>query len=160
MLIFVLKSISMSHFIDITNRHELGRLLSFLKPDTMPLWGNMTAQHMVEHLITEIEYTNGKRSFVFDIPAEEAEASKRIWIFTDLEIPHNLVLSPPQTEYRYPDLNTAKQQLLSELDALDNHFETSHRTENHGAYGALNYAEWLNWLGKHFTHHLKQFGLI
>ena len=150
----------MSQFIDITNRLKLGRLLSMLTHDTSPHWGNMTAQYMVEHLIAEVEYTNGKRSFVFDVPAEEAAASKKRWIFTDLEIPHNLILSPPQTDYRYFDLDTAVQQLLIELDDFDKHFEAPHRTENHGAYGALDYAEWLNWLGKHFTHHFKQFGLI
>ena len=37
--------------------------LNLLKPDQKPVWGKMSAQHMVEHLILAVKMGNGKLKF-------------------------------------------------------------------------------------------------
>ena len=150
----------MSRFIDITNRQQLNESLQSLKEDTVPLWGKMKSQQMIEHLIGDVEYTNGKKIFICELPAEEADRNKQKWIYTDVEIPKNLVLGPLPDVYRFASLEAATGQLLKELDDFDTHFKTPGTTADQLAYGPMDDKEWQIWHGKHFTHHFKQFGLI
>jgi oxepin-CoA hydrolase/3-oxo-5,6-dehydrosuberyl-CoA semialdehyde dehydrogenase len=149
----------MNQFIDISDRKYLYNLLSALNAGTKPLWGKMNAQQMVEHLVQQIEYCNGKKITTCDLPTEEAAREKEKWIYTDIEIPKNLVLGP-LPELRYSNLETAISQLLEELNDFEEYFKVPGITSIHAGYGAMNYHEWLIWHGKHFTHHFRQFGLL
>ncbi|MBK0380613.1 DUF1569 domain-containing protein [Mucilaginibacter segetis] len=150
----------MNQFIDITDRAALLNLLSRLKPDTLPLWGKMTPQQMVEHMIRQVRFTNGKLKSTLDVPLAEAAKSKQLWIYTDAQIPRNVVLGTLPPQYEYADICDAINQLMQELDAFNTYFKTPDATAIHGGFGALTHDEWLVWHNKHFTHHLKQFGLI
>nr|WP_294941417.1 hypothetical protein [uncultured Mucilaginibacter sp.] len=150
----------MSKFIDINDRSALRDALAKLSAATKPVWGKMTARQMVEHLIEQVEYTNGKKTATLDVPPEDAEKGKQAWVYSDIEIPRNVFLKVLSIDYLYPSLQTAIEQLFKELEGFDNYFRTSGATIIHGGFGPLNHAEWLIWHGKHFTHHLKQFGLI
>jgi hypothetical protein len=46
--------------IDINKRDELFTTLYTLREDQQPIFGLMTAQHMVEHLIWSVTFCNGK----------------------------------------------------------------------------------------------------
>jgi oxepin-CoA hydrolase/3-oxo-5,6-dehydrosuberyl-CoA semialdehyde dehydrogenase len=50
-----------------------------LKPETKPQWGKMTAQHMVEHLITAVQISNGKVHFNCFNPPEKLPALRRFF---------------------------------------------------------------------------------
>ncbi|HEY4323037.1 MAG TPA: hypothetical protein VGN20_03600 [Mucilaginibacter sp.] len=150
----------MTRFVDITDRKKLNSLLQKLNVHTKPLWGKMNAQHMVEHMVQQIEYSNGKKATTCDIPAEEAAREKEKWIYTDAEIPKNLILGPLPENFRYANLETAITQLMKELDDFEEYFKESGITSIHAGYGPMNYKEWLIWHGKHFTHHFRQFGLL
>lgn len=67
----------MNRFIDIANRAELRNIFSALKPDTIPLWGKMSPRQMVEHLINQVRYTNGKLIPTCDVPEDEAYRRKQ-----------------------------------------------------------------------------------
>jgi hypothetical protein len=71
-----------------------------------------------------------------------------------------LVLGPLPAANEYPDLHTAIEQLMLELEDFDRYFKPAGIVVNHGGYGPMDYNEWLIWHGKHLAHHLKQFGLI
>ena len=146
--------------VDITNRTKLKRLLLSLKPDTTPLWGKMKPQQMVEHLIVQVQYTNGKLIPYCERPADEAYKAKQEMIYTDAEIPQNIVLETLPENFIYTDIPTAVQQLIIELDTFDAYFKKPGTMAIHGGFGPMKYQEWINWHGKHFIHHFKQFGLL
>jgi len=146
--------------VDITNRNQLRGLLQKLEPGTVPFWGKMNARQMVEHLVDQIEYTNGKKIPYCYFPADEAERAKRQMFLTNPDIPKNLFLSHLPEHFVYTSLEAAIEQFILELDAFDEYFNPPGATAIHGAYGPMNYEEWIFWHNKHFTHHFKQFGLI
>jgi hypothetical protein len=149
----------MNQFIDITDREEMRKAFAKLNADTTPIWGSMTAQQMVEHMIDQVEYTNGKKTPTLDVDIEDAAKSKQLWIYTDATIPKNIILGV-LPKYIHPGLAVAIDQLFIDLDIFDGHFKQPGHTEIHGGFGPMDYKEWLIWHGKHFTHHLKQFNLI
>ncbi|GAA3944284.1 DUF1569 domain-containing protein [Chitinophaga oryziterrae] len=146
-------------FIDINNRKELLRLFQCLTPDAVPLWGKMNPQEMVEHLTDQVEYTNGTKIPTCDKPAEEAYESKLRMLKSNKELPKNVFLGELPALI-YPDIETAVHQLMVALDDFDAYFKIPGNTAIHGGFGPMDYNEWLIWHGRHFTHHLKQFGLI
>lgn len=150
----------MSRSIDINNRIELKRLLLTLDVNTMPLWGKMRPRQMVEHLVDQVQWTNGKKIATCDRPAEEAARARQLMIYTDTDIPKNIFLEDLPDDYLYADIETAINRLMTELDDFDEYFEQPGRIAIHGGFGPMNYNEWLIWHGKHFGHHLMQFGLI
>ncbi|MFB9843447.1 DUF1569 domain-containing protein [Mucilaginibacter ginsenosidivorans] len=150
----------MSRSIDINKRTELKRLLLTLDVKAIPLWGKMTPRQMVEHLVDQVQWTNGKKTATCDRPAEEAERARQLMIYTDRDIPRNIFLEDLPDEYLYPDMETAINQLMTELDDFDEYFKKPGRIAIHGGFGPMNYDEWLIWHGKHFGHHLMQFALM
>jgi hypothetical protein len=146
--------------IDINNRELLKELLSSLHPDAKPLWGAMEPQQMVEHLITNVRYTNGKQTGTCDRPADAVEKSKNNGIYTDSRIPKNVILGSLPIHYEYDNLQEAIDQLMVELEDFDQYFETPGAVAIHGGFGPLDYYEWQVWHSKHFSHHLVQFGLL
>jgi len=151
----------MNESINITDRTKLRNLLLSLDLNTIPLWGKMNARQMIEHLVEEVKWANGKKTCTCDRTEEEAAKSKQVMIYTDAPIPKNVVLEELPKEFLYPDKETAINQLMIELDDLDHHFkQPGIITTMHGGFGPLNYQEWLIWHSKHFTHHLRQFKLL
>ena len=150
----------MAFTIDISDRQQVHSLLLLLQPETRPLWGSFTAQHMVEHLVEQVEYTNGKKTGTCDRPPEEAEKAKQIGVYTDAQIPKNIVLDPPPVGFRYPNISTAIIQLMQELSDFDVYFQDPAATSVHGGFGPMTGPEWRIWHSKHFTHHFRQFGLL
>ena len=150
----------MAFTIDISDRQQVHSLLLLLQPETRPLWGSFTAQHMVEHLVEQVEYTNGKKTGPCDRPPEEAEKAKQIGVYTDAQIPKNIVLDPPPVGFRYPNISTAITQLMQELSDFDVYFQDPAATSVHGGFGPMTGPEWRIWHSKHFTHHFRQFGLL
>lgn len=150
----------MNQFFDINNRELLKELLYSLNPDAKPLWGQMTPQQMVEHLINQVQYTNGKKTGTCERSADEAAISKAKGIYTDRRIPKNVVLGPLPDHYEYDSLQAAISQLMRELYVFDQYFSAPGAIAIHGGFGPMDYSEWQIWHNKHFTHHLIQFGLL
>ena len=142
------------------NRTYLESLFLKLQADTPAFWGKMTAQQMVEHLIDQVQYTNGKMVPYCEVTDQEAYEAKQIYIYSNTELSRNVVFGTALNELLHSDLTTAIQQLMLELHDFDRYFDEPGKTEIHGAFGPLTYQEWLIWHSKHFYHHLKQFGLI
>lgn len=150
----------MNHFLNINNRQQIKSLLLSLKADAVPLWGKMQAQQMIEHLVDQVQYTNGTKVPTCDVPQEEAHKRKQRAIYTDAEIPKNVVLGALPEYLEYESMEVAINQLMAELEEFDQYFKEPDRTVLHGGFGPMNYHEWQIWHGKHFTHHFKQFGLF
>jgi len=145
---------------DILDKEQMKASLSALAADTVPLWGKMKPQQMVEHMIESLEYTNGKKVCACDRPANEAEAAKQLRLHPDFVIPQNVNLGPLPESYRFASLDKASKQLLQELDDFDGYFNAYGVKSVHFAFGPMDREEWLIWHGKHFAHHFRQFGLL
>ncbi|TWR27644.1 hypothetical protein FPZ42_00060 [Mucilaginibacter achroorhodeus] len=147
--------------VDVTDIDGVQQWLKKLTPVSLPLWGNMTAQQMVEHMINEVQYTNGVKTPIdIGLPPDFKE-QKKLWVYTDEPIPRNVVLGQLPDKYTYPNLETAKWQLLVEIENFHQHHNVNPGIEIlHGGFGMMTYNEWIKWHNKHFTHHFKQFGLI
>ena len=138
-------------------------ILDNLKTETKPLWGKMSAQHMVEHLIFAVQMGNGKLFLECFNPPEKLPLLKRI-LMSNKPLPKlfvNPVIGSDLMELKYHNLEEAKSNLRKEADDYYSYFE-----KNPGAklvnvtFGELNFAEWEVFHKKHFTHHLNQFGLL
>lgn len=60
------------------NREHLERLLLKLEKDSLPIWGKMTAQQMAEHLIDQVQYTNGKKIPYCEVTEQEAYKARQL----------------------------------------------------------------------------------
>jgi hypothetical protein len=146
--------------IDITDRKKLNELLKKLKADTTPRWGTLHAQRMIEHLVDQVDYSNGNLPSYLDIDPQEAEKLKRSRVLSDFMLPQNAKGPDIPTQLKYQNLSTAIDALNRALDDFEKYFLTKERTTIHGGFGPMNKDEWIIWHGKHFTHHFTQFGLI
>jgi hypothetical protein len=122
----------------------------------------MNARQMIEHLVETMEYTNGKKIAVLETTAEIAAQEKLAKVRDDFEIPKNVRGPLPDNSgiIIFKDLATAISELIKEADRFEDYFRIPGQTSVHGAFGPLNYQEWILWHGKHFGHHFKQFGLL
>ena len=137
--------------------------LENLKSGTQPQWGKMTAQHMVEHLITAVQMSNGQLHFDCFNPPEKLPALKR-FLMSERPLPHNFVnpvIGPDILQLQYPDIEEAKKILKSEINDYHSFFELNAEAKpTNVTFGELNKDEWDQFHKKHFTHHLTQFNLL
>lgn len=152
-------------FINIADRNNVFDLLSKLSPDTIPAFGTLTPQHMIEHLIVTIRYSNVKINRQLTLDEARANQAKAVLIYTDTELPKGFKspLMPKEglPPLEFDNLTDAIRNLNEELEKLEHYFiENPEETTTNPFMGELQYKEWLVFHGKHFTHHFKQFGLI
>ena len=139
-------------------------LLENLKKNTKSLWGKMTPQHMVEHLILAVQSSNGKLSIEeLMTPPEKLDIMKR-FLMSSRALPQNFVntvIGEGLKSLIYKDLETAKLKLNEELEDFEKYFQENPESRpTNATFGPLNKEEWIQFHTKHFTHHLKQVGLI
>ncbi len=134
-----------------------------LAPDTQPVWGEMTPQHMVEHLIMIVRVSNGKIEGKAAYDGRRQKVMKR-FLQSDKPMPRqftNPLIGPDLKPLMFKDLATAKRELAGELYDFSNYFdENPNARPVNPTFGPLNREEWIRFHHKHFTHHLKQFGLL
>lgn len=135
--------------------------LRTLEPSAAPLWGSMNAQQMVEHLSIVTRVSNGKWKAKLLTPPEKLERF-RTFLFSDQPMPQNFKAPflDDSTPLRNSNINEAIIELEGELKDFHKHFEEAGRVETHPIFGELNYENWIHFHHKHFSHHLKQFGLM
>ena len=134
--------------VDITNRSELNSLLDSLNENTVPKWGSLKPQNMVEHLAKTMQFTNGKKEIAQRTTEEEGLKIKQAFIYSDAEMSMGLKspLLPAEglVPFEFPSLDEAKQHLNKELDD----FETYHANHPDALFvqprlGKLNYIVWI-----------------
>ncbi len=139
-------------------------LLEGLTPETKPLWGIMTAQHVLEHLKLTIHGSVGKIKLPL-LQAEEKVPRSYAFLMSDKPLFRNVKLpftsndKPPPLHYA--NFEEAKAKLLAEIPKFYAYYQEEPEARNmHPFFGNLNFEEWQVFHYKHFTHHLTQFGLI
>ena len=139
-------------------------LLTDLSTETKAIWGTMTPQLMVEHLVLAVQSSNGKYPInEFITPPEKLNVMKR-FLLSSRPLPRNFtntIIGEGLKPLVYSDLDSAKEELLKEINDFHKYFEAIPEAKPINAtFGPLNYEEWIVFHNKHFTHHLTQFGLL
>lgn len=133
-----------------------------LDASTKPLWGNMSAQRMVEHLTDGINMSRGIGDHQLTVPAEKAEQLKQ-FLHTDKPMAQNIQVpfALPNTALRNADLDDAIDEFtITWVDYEEEQELEPEKQAIHPFYGNLTREEWLKVHAKHFKHHFKQFGLM
>lgn len=138
--------------------------LDKLSEQTKPLWGIMTPQHMIEHLIAAVQMSNGKVEFKECMnPEKKLPVLKKI-LMSPRPLPKNFVntvIGEGLKPLLLPNLDNAKKNLKEELNNFYKYFESNPSAKPlNPTFGPLNKEEWAQFHKKHFTHHFTQFGLI
>ncbi len=138
-------------------------LLNKLNPQQKALWGKMTPQHMVEHLILAVQMSNGKLKLECFNPPEKIPTLKR-FLMSNRPMPKgfvNPVIGPDNLPLNYSSLDESKKKLEEEIEDYYRFFEENPDVRPvNVTFGELNKEEWDVFHKKHFTHHLSQFGLL
>lgn len=138
-------------------------LLNKLDPKQKPLWGKMTPQHMVEHLILAVQMSNGKLKLECLNSPEKIPTLQR-FLMSSRPMPKGFVnpaIGPDNLPLNYSSLDEAKNKLEEEVDDYVLFFENNPDANLvNVTFGELNKEEWDVFHKKHFTHHLSQFGLL
>jgi len=141
-------------------KHTLMDAIDSLTEQIQPLWGKMSAQHMVEHLTWAFELSTGKVEIHRDIP--ENRINK--FLYNNNPTPRNFknpVLSEDPSPLRFSSLADSKSALYRELNQFfKDVVDRPEAIHNHPLLGPLRTEEWERVHFKHCYHHLLQFGLI
>lgn len=136
--------------------------LESLSPEAKPLWGKMTPQHMVEHLILAVRTSNGKLKVECFNPPDKIPTLKR-FLLSGRPLPKNFMnplIGEGLLPLEFKDMKNACNNLKSEIDDYYNFFETNpNAVTTNPTFGNLNKDEWELFHKKHFFHHLEQFGI-
>lgn len=137
-------------------------LLEELTDDTKPLWGKMSSQHMIEHLILAVRTSNGKLTIGCFNPPEKIPTLKR-FLTSNRPLPKEFVnplIGSGLLPLEYVNLEEAKRNLQKEVEDFYHYFEEyPEAVLVNPTFGELNKNEWLIFHEKHFTHHFNQFGI-
>jgi oxepin-CoA hydrolase/3-oxo-5,6-dehydrosuberyl-CoA semialdehyde dehydrogenase len=147
----------------IMNVETIESKISKLRENTIAQFGIMSPQHMIEHLTITIKISYEKIKLPDFEPTKRQLAQKEALIHTDLEFPKGIKtpgLEDKLLDLRYPDLETAKRELLKSIDEYNRFFHSNpDKLTTHPVLGKLSHPEWEEFHSKHIRHHLSQFNL-
>lgn len=138
--------------------------LASISPDLKPLWGIMTPQHMVEHLILSIQISTGKGPQKLYSEERMANIIKQKVIYTETELGQgiqNPILGDQLSALVHANMHEAIAELINEIQYFEDYYKNNpDATHMQPRMGLLNHDEWVVLHDKHFKHHFKQFGLL
>lgn len=143
---------------------EAPLLLEGLTENQPPLWGKMTAQHMVEH-VAGVFLISAKPDHKIPVmvPADRVEKALA-WLESDKQFRPNTVapiLPPEPLPLKFTGLEEAKSKFLRAIGKYAEAWrENPGMTVDHPAFGPLNRRQWEKFHVKHLHHHFRQFELI
>jgi hypothetical protein len=147
---------------DLFLRHSVSTLLEELGPETLPRWGGMRPQEMVEHLVWAFELSTGGARVECRM-AETQIARARAFLASDRPMPHefrNPTLLDGLPPLRYASLREAKIALDREIQSFLRQPLEPAPSYMHPVFGLIGIPDWQRTHYKHTYHHLLQFGLI
>ncbi|MFN0204592.1 MAG: DUF1569 domain-containing protein [Bacteroidia bacterium] len=144
---------------------EAGDYLDRLAHDAKPLWGNMNAQQMVEHLLFVLEVVTVPKEMGEILTPAEKIPRVQAFLMSDKPMPRDFqapaIANEAIAQTRFPDFETAKIALKEGINAFFSYFEANpDAIHAHLVFGHCNAAQWEMLQNKHFTHHFTQFGLL
>lgn len=147
--------------ITIAQTEQLQSVLDRLNPQQEPLFGIMTPQEMVEHLLFFVEISSGLHPQVQFFSDDRALKNKQYLIYGEQELSPGIkmpLLNGMPQDLQCKNLTEANAALVHATVQFNQAADTADYV--HPALGLMSRAEWKIFHDKHFTHHFKQFGLI
>ena len=137
-------------------------LLEQINPNQEPLWGKMTYQHMLEHMMAAFQVSCQQQP-VPCIHEPERVAKMQAFLLTDIPFKEN-TKSPLLREALEPLIYSSVEEALQQLkEAMNTYFNQYTIQEDalvfHPIFGTLDKKLNDALLYKHAVHHLKQFGV-
>lgn len=140
---------------------EIEKSLDRLTVDSIQLFGRMSPQHMVEHLIITFKLSSGRVNIPEFEPNTKQLEYKKLLLETEMEFPKgvkNPGLPEDPMPLRFESLEIAKEKLVKAILEFHDHFTiNAGETTFHPKFGKLTYDEWKIFHDKHVIHHLGQF---
>ena len=134
--------------------------LNKLTGEERPLWGKMTVNQMVSHLVQA-----GELPFAAGLPDSSNFFSRTFvkpLILYVLPMPKEVKTSPEMNQQengRKPlEFNVDKDLVIDLINKLAD-LPVDHDCKHHPFFGKMNAKEWGHIAHKHIDHHLKQFGV-
>ncbi len=133
-----------------------------LTETTPALWGTMSSQRMVEHLVDVIRIATGENPQALLINEEKLPSMLRFLesdkpMAKEIQVPFATADMP----LRHEEIELAIDEYIDVYLTFEELYENNPELTNvHPYYGALNYAQWKRLHSKHLTHHFQQFGLL
>lgn len=143
-----------------SNRKALIDRLNNLSGVEKPLWGKMTVNQMMSHLVQA-----GEMPFEATLPDKSTFASRKLikpLILYLLPMPKEVKTSPEMNQQengRPPqDFQTDRKLAIDSFNNLAG-LALDHACFHHPFFGAMNAKQWGVLAYKHVDHHLRQFGV-
>lgn len=144
-------------------RETMREAIAALTENSLPLWGDMTPQQMIEHLVWAFRCSTGLLDLLCYTPASILERTRR-FLYDKRHTPHELknpAIGEKLPSLQFSTLTEAREGLLREIDNYFKHCQTDPYPQHvHPIFGPLGTEEWQRAHFKHCYHHLLQFGLI
>jgi len=136
-------------------------LLSKLEDGSKPLWGEMSAQRMVEHLADALKVSNGKLKVEMAVSEDKLDRMVS-FLLSDKPMAKNIEVSfaGKNVPLRHEEMDLAIDEVVEEWIDFEELFASQDGLKiSHPYYGPLDFEQWLRLHAKHFTHHFEQFGV-
>ncbi len=151
-------------FVEMTDK-KIAECLSKLTEESKPAWGDLTPQHMVEHLEYTYRIASGEiQDFEIATPEKILEkVHSTLYNYEKMPQGYDFPLreKSEMAKLKHEDLATAKARLLeARQDYLDFFKENPDAKLKNVVFGELDRFEWYLLERKHLNHHFEQFGLI
>lgn len=143
-----------------TDRVRIIQRLNKLKGDEKPLWGRMSVDQMMSHLVQAADLP-----FKPTLPDKSSFVSRTFikpLILYVLPMPKEVKTSPEfdqQEKGRKPQEFSADRQIVIDSINTLGSLSLDHDCLSHPMFGKMNAKEWALIAHKHIDHHLKQFGV-
>lgn len=138
--------------------------IKILSADQPPIFGKMTPQHMLEHLIITLKISSGRINLPKFEPTEISKKQKKALLKTKMLFPKD-ILAPGSNGELIPlkltNLEDAKQAFIIALEQFGQYHILNPTVKPvHPRFGPLTHQEWCIFHEKHIAHHFSQFALL
>ncbi len=142
------------------DRAEILQRLSRLQPESLRIWGKMSAHQMVCHLADSFRGVMGDKPLAI-VPGKLARGlTKWAALKLPMQWPHNLKTAPEMAQEIGGTRPVEFAKDLQDLQVLFHRFTAQPRDFSfrpHPFFLEMSESEWMRWGYLHMDHHLRQF---
>ena len=148
-------------FMDPASKDDIVRRISAIQEDTPQQWGTMNASRGLAHLLHSLKVPLGEASTEYHGNFFKKNVMRRLAFHTPMPWPKGKIPTAPG--YEADPEGSFEQQKLDLLSAVDRFIELSENEPDrevlHPNFGTRPLKYWQRLNGRHFDHHLNQFGV-
>jgi Protein of unknown function (DUF1569) len=150
----------MRNMFDASDAQEIKGRLGQLGPNSVPLWGSMTAPQAVAHCAKSMEWAVGDRTppRIFLGARILGRLIKSKVVGDDAPLRRNSPTSPDLLVKEDRDIAAERARLVALIDRFAEGGAAQCTTHPHSFFGRLTPQQWAVLMYKHLDHHLRQFG--